>query len=282
MEINLIEFCAPGTKFKEELIPVTEDVSLKLITFTPFKTNNNPAVVFVPGWISMINGWKEVLQEITKDFTVYYLETREKISSQIIRKVDYSVEEIGKDLIRFINILRLQDRKYILLGSSLGATSILDCSKDLHINPLCLVLINPNAEFRMPKWGVFIIRLFYPPLYNFIKPYIKWYFKTFRLDVKHDYEQYEKYCNVLDFADPWKLKHAALSVYKYSVWNLLDKIKYPTLILGASKDKLHEPLNLKRIVSLMKKVEYVEMETNKSTHSKEVVKEIRKYLTDLS
>ena len=280
MEINLIEFCAPGTIFKEEMIPISENVLLKLITFTPSLINNNPAVVFIPGWISMIKGWQEVLKEMTKDFTVYYLETREKISSQIKENADYSVEEIGNDIIRLIEILKLQNRKYILLGSSLGATSILNCCKDLQVKPFSLILISPNAEFRIPPWGVLVIKLFYPPLYNFIKPYLKWYIKTFRMNVKHDYEQYEKYSSVLNFADPWKLKKAALSVYKYSVWNLLDKIEYPTLILGGSKDKLHEPENLKRIVSSMKKATYVDMGTNKGTHSKEVVYEIRKYFAN--
>lgn len=281
MDMNLTEYCAPGTKFKEEMIPISENVLLRLITFTPPVTNNNPSIVFIPGWISMINGWKEVLIEMTKDFTVYYLETREKISSHIQVKVDYSVEEIGNDIVQLIKILKLHDRKYILVGSSLGATSILDCSKNLKVPPMSLVLIGPNAEFRIPLWGVLVIKLFYPPLYNFFKPYIKWYLKTFRLDVNHDYEQYEKYSSVLDSADPWKLKRAALSVYKYSVWNLLDKIEYPTLILGGSKDKLHEPENLKRIVSKMKKTTFVDMKTNKGTHSKEVVDEIRKYLANL-
>jgi pimeloyl-ACP methyl ester carboxylesterase len=229
----------------------------------------------------MISGWQEVLKEMTKDFIVYYLETREKISSQIKGKVDYSVEEIGNDIIQLIKMLKLHNRKYILVGSSLGATSILNCCKELHVQPLSLILIGPNAEFRIPFWGILVIKLFYPPLYNFIKPYLKWYLKTFRLDIKHDYEQYEKYSSVLDFADPRKLKQAALSVYKYSVWNLLDKIEYPTLILGGSKDKLHEPENLKRIVSQMKKAAYVDMKTNKGTHSKEVVDEIRKYLANL-
>jgi len=281
MEINLIEFCAPGTKFKEEMIAVSENVSLRLITFTPNTINNNPAVVFIPGWISMISGWQEVLKEITKDFTVYYLETREKISSKIKGEVEYSVDEIGKDIIRLTEILKLQEGKYILVGSSLGATSILNCCEDLKMKPLCLVLIGPNSEFRIPLWGVFVIHLFYPPLYMFFKPYVKWYLKTFRLNVKHDYEQYEKYSSVLDFADPWKLKRAALSVYKYSVMGLLDKIEYPTLILGGSKDKLHEPENLKKIVSSLKKATYVDMGTNKGTHSKEVVNEIRKYLAKL-
>lgn len=281
MEYNFKDYCADGTSFKEEMISVSENVSLKLITFIPPIKNNNPEIVFIPGWISMMKGWQSVLLEMTKDFTVYYLETREKISSQVFGKAEYSVEAIGYDIIKLLELLSLKEKAFVLLGSSLGATAIIDCCKDLKVKPKCLVLIGPNAEFIIPWWGVIIIKCFYPPMYNFIKPYIKWYLKTFRLDIKHDAEQFEKYSGVLDYADPMKLKQAALSVCKYSVWNLLDKINYPTLILGGSKDKLHEPENLKRIVSSLKNATYVDMQTNKGTHSREVVDEIRKYLSTI-
>ena len=282
LKIDLYKYCSEGTKIKEGMIAVSENVSLKLITFTPLQTNNNPAIVFIPGWISIIDGWKGVLVEMTKDFTIYYLETREKFSSRINGKVEFSIEAIGKDIVTLIRSLGLHDNDFILFGSSLGATSILDCSKNLPIKPKCLVLIGPNAEFRIPSSNVPFIKIFYTRLYILFKPYIKWYLRNFRLDLKNDYEQYEKYCRVLDFADPLKLKKAALSVRNYSVWNVLDKIDYPCLILGAAKDKFHEPENLKRIVSLLKNSTFIEMNTNKDTHSNNVVWELRKYLSNLN
>ena len=282
LNIDLNKYCAEGTNIKEEMVDVSGNVSLKLITFNPQQPSNNPIIVFIPGWISTIDGWKDVLVEITKDFTIYYLETREKSSSQIKGKVEFSVEVIGKDIAALIRVLGLKENNYILFGSSLGATSILDCCDDLPVTPKCLVLIGPNAEFRMPSSNVPFIKIFYTPLYNFFKPYIKWYLRNFRLDLKHDYEQYEKYSRVLDLADPLKLKKAAMAVRNYSVWHVLDKINCPSLIFGAAKDKLHEPENLKRIASMLKNSTFVEMNTNKDTHSKNVVIELRKYLSGLA
>ncbi len=278
---DLSNYCASNTKIKEEIIAVSENVSLRVITFTPAVENNNHNVVFIPGWISLITGWREVLLEMTKDFTVYYVETREKISSIITGITDFSVETIGKDIVSIITKLGLQDKGYILFGSSLGATAILDCCKSLEVNPLCLILVGPNAVFRIPYYGKILIKIFRPSWYNFVKPYIKWYLKTFRLDAKSDYEQYEKYCGVLDSADPWKLKKAALAVSKYEVWNKLEEIEYPTLVIGASKDKLHEPENLKKIVSMTRNTEYLDMETNKNAHSKKIVEAIREYILKL-
>lgn len=278
---NLSEYCAPGVTWKEEMIPVSENVSLRVITFTPAVENTNPAVVFVAGWISLMAGWKKVLREMTKDFPVHYMETREKITARVHGKGEYSAEAIGQDIVALTSHFHLTDRNYILFGSSLGATAILDCCRFLKQSPLCLVLVGPNAEFRVPRWGMVIIRILYPPMYFVVKPFVKWYLKTFRLDVKSDYAQYEKYCNALDAADPWKLKKAAVSLSKYQVWDLLEDIEYPTLIIGASKDKLHEPENLKRMVSMMERGTYLDLETNKAAHEEIVVEEIRKYIAKL-
>jgi pimeloyl-ACP methyl ester carboxylesterase len=274
-------YCAAGTKVKEEMILVAENVSIRVITFNPAEDHNNPPVLFVAGWITLISAWKEVLREMTKDFTVYYIETREKISSQVKGKVSYGVEDIGKDIVTLISHFELKDKRYILFGSSLGASSILECCRFLDRNPLCLVLIGPNAVIRVPRFAKVIIYFFPPPLYLLIKPIVKWYLKTFRLDIKSDYEQYEKYCGNIDAADPWKLKKAVMKLWNWKGWDLLPGIEYPTLIAGASKDSLHEPENLKKMVAMMKKATYIDLETNKGTHSKEMVEEMRKYIRAL-
>lgn len=272
---------APGTTIKTEKLPLSEQVSLKVISFAPKTKIDNPPVVFVAGWITLIQAWEQVLAEMTKDFLVYYVETREKMSSDVKGKVEYGVQNIGKDIVALVDHFQLREKSYILFGSSLGATAILDSCQHLKKNPLCLVLIGPNAVFRVPKFGMVIIRLFWPRLYFILKPFIKWYLKTFRLDVKADYAQYKKYCDNLDAADPFKLKKAALALSKYAVWDLLDKIQIPALIVGASKDTLHTPENLLRMVEKMPSATYLDLETNKETHSKNMVDEMRKYIATL-
>jgi pimeloyl-ACP methyl ester carboxylesterase len=278
---EIIKLCAPGTKVKEEKIKVSPQVKLRIVTFTPEKGNNNPTVLFVAGWITLIKAWENVLKEMTKDFEVFYVETREKISSQVKGKVDYGVEDIGQDIVALIDHFNLKDQNYILFGSSLGATAILDSCLFLKIKPLCLVLIGPNAVFRVPKFGKVIIRIFWPRLYIILKPFIKWYLKNFRLDVKNDFAQYEKYCNNIDAADPWKLKKAAIKLSKYGVWDYINKIDIPALIVGASKDTLHTPENLHRMVEKMPNVTYLDLETNHLTHSAKMVEEMRKYINNL-
>ncbi len=278
---NLTEYCAAGVSFRDEMIDTSENVSLRVITFTTPKKTSNPSVVFVAGWVSQISAWQEVLLEMTKEFNVYYIETREKISSRVKGNVGYGVVDMGQDIVKLIEHFDLKNGEYIFFGSSLGATTILDSCRLLKSDPRCLVLVGPNAEFRVPKTWIFLVTIFYPPMYKLIKPTVLWYLKNFRLNVKHDYAQFEKYSTALDAADPWKLKKAVLSLAKYKIWDFLEHVKYPALIIGASKDKLHDPGNLKKIVHDLTNSTYVDMETNNNTHTKAVVSEMRIYLSEL-
>ncbi|MBM4170132.1 MAG: alpha/beta hydrolase [Ignavibacteria bacterium] len=279
---NLEEYCSPGAFYRDERIEVSPEINLRLITFTPSEHPSTPPIVFVAGWISLIKGWKEVLQELTRDFTVYYVETREKISSKVEGRVGYGVEEIAADLVRLINRLEVQSGMYVLLGSSLGATAILESYRLLVKKPRCLVLIGPNAAFRVPAIWKIIVTLFYPGLYALIRPAVKWYLRMFRLDVRADQAQYEKYCDALDAADAWKLKKAVKSVWSYEVWSVLRSVDCPTLIVNASKDKLHEPDSLRKMTASMTNATEIDLETNARTHSRDVAEAVRSHLARLS
>jgi pimeloyl-ACP methyl ester carboxylesterase len=273
---------ADGTTVNTEMISVSNNVKLKIVHFAPIEKKTNPPVLFIAGWITQMFAWELVLKEMTKDFEVYYVETREKMSSQVTGKANFGVEDIARDIVALVELFQFKEKEFLLFGSSLGATAILETCQYLKVAPLCLVLVGPNAVFRVPRFGKLIIRIFWPRLYLILKPFIKWYLKTFRLDVKSDYAQYQKYCANLDGADPWKLKNAAIRLSKYAVWGYLDKINYPALIVGASKDTLHTPENLHQMVEKLPQATFLDLETNKQTHSETMVAEMRKYLATIS
>ena len=279
---DLTDFCAPGAHAEEAYYPAAPGVSLRVVHFSPAQSANHPPIVFVAGWISQLFAWREVLQELTRDFEVFYVETREKISSRIRGRVGYGVEDIGNDLVALIPKLGVADKNYLLMGSSLGATAILECAAKLTPHPLALVLVAPNAVFRVPWWGLVLIRPFPPRLYLIFKPFIKWYLRNFRLNIKEDYAQYEKYAHSLDAADPWKLKKGIFSLAKYAVWDKLVAIHCPVLIVGASKDKLHEPENLRKMVELLPNARYADLETNRGTHSRQLVQVVRDFLAKIA
>jgi len=278
---KLVDYCAPGTKWTEKMVFVSDNVSLRVIEFHPKKATKQPTVLFIPGWISLMKGWKIVLMEMTKDFNIIYAETREKITSEVKGKAEFSVEAIAIDIVKLVDIYKLEKGKYFIFGSSLGGTSILESYSGLKSHPLCFALLGPNAEYRTPLWGKLLIRIIWPGLYNTLRPFIKWYLRKFRLDIDTDRAQYEKYCNALDAADPKKLKPAALALSKYKVWGILKNIDLPVLIIGATKDLLHEPRNLIKMDKMLPNSKFLDMETNTYAHGPEMVIELRKYIKNI-
>jgi pimeloyl-ACP methyl ester carboxylesterase len=192
-----------------------------------------------------------------------------------------SVEEIALDLVHIVDLLSLPAGKFVFFGSSLGASAIVEAYRMLTSKPRALVLIGPNAVFRVPLVWKIIVTLFYPPLYALVKPFAKWYLKIFRLDVKKDEEQYLKYCAAIDGADPWKLRRAVLAVAKYSIWNRLADLDCPVLLVDASHDRLHEPENLRKMETMIAHVTKIDLGTNRETHSEKVVEEFRKFIQSI-
>jgi pimeloyl-ACP methyl ester carboxylesterase len=280
--VNLQEYSAHGASVQDRMVEVSETVSLHVISFIPATEDRRPPIVFVAGWISQIFGWKDVLLEMTKYHTVHYVETREKITSCVKGAIDCRVEAIGDDIVKLIERLDLLENNYVLFGSSLGATAIVECYRHLTRKPLALALVGPNAVFYVPRIWKAIVTLFYPPLYALIRPPVKWYLKTFRLDVRTDRAQYEKYCIALDEAEPWKLKNAVIGVWNYRIWDRLASLDCPVLLIGASRDVLHEHENLTRMATMIPQATVIDLETNSRTHSASMVVELNSYLRNLS
>jgi len=276
--MDFTKFCASGTKYSHRYISGEKGVKLFLIHFKPKIKSNFPPVIFIPGWGSIIDSWEVVLKEMTKDFEVYYLETREKNSSIHITEQPLTIKSLGDDFPYVLSELNLINKSYILLGSSLGATVILDSISKNKVNPTLSILIGPNAEFNIPSLWLMIARLTPPFFFYILRPIIKWYMKKKYLDMNSDPKQYYKYAKSLDQASPSRLRRSALNFSSYKIWDQLNKINQKVLILAGSKDIMHDYKNTLRISEKLSNSELIDMETNNKTHSKEMVSKIRKFI----
>ena len=277
------EYTSSGTEFKEYYVRMSDGVRLRIFEFIPEAADRKkPVIIFVAGWISLISGWKGVLQEITPHFRTIYMETREKRSSLVPQNmnVSFAMDRLRKDIGEVIDELIPEKQNFFLAGSSLGASAILEyCSLNQRI-PECAFLIGPNAEFRFPKVLGDIVPAFHPSLYFAVKPVVKWYLKNFRLDKKNALEQVKKYENTLDEADPYKLKANALAIKNYTVWDKLGTIITPCVIFGATSDTLHGTDNLQKLIAIIPRTEYIELASNTETHSNKAGKLIAEYIAE--
>lgn len=275
------QYCHPGTHCSEQMLPVNERVSLRMLSFLPASGPGNAPIVMVAGLSSVIESFKDVLVEITKDFPVYYIETREKSSSKISGKVRFDVETIGMDIEVVLRKLGIKENNYTLMGYSLGATVIVDRFANLTPRPGCILLMEPTPVFHYPKWSLLLIR-FAVPLYPVLKPFAKWYLRNFQINTKEDREMALISSRALDQADPFKLKSTILSIANYTVWHRLGSVDCPVLIVATSKDKFHVHEEITRMTGSLKECGLIDMENNKRTHSAEMVMVIRNYINSLN
>jgi pimeloyl-ACP methyl ester carboxylesterase len=276
--MNYSDYCSQGTKIQTSYIKVSSCVQLFKIHFTPKKLTNYPPVIFIPGWGSFIQGWKIVLREMSKDFEIYYLETREKGSAIHKKEQEITIENIGDDIARATALINLKDDCFIALGSSMGATAILDAIAEEKLFPSLAVLIGPNIEFNIPRFLIIILSIIPIQFYKAIRPFAKWYMKRKYIDMESDSKQYHKYSYVLDNIHFGRTRRSALSFKKYSFKDKIEKIRKRILVFSGKKDILH---NYKQTLDMVKRIEnatLVNLETNDRTHSKEMVDEIRAYL----
>lgn len=276
--MNFTKFCATGTKYSHRYISCESDVKLFHIHFKPKIKSNFPPVIFIPGWGSIIDSWEVVLKEMTKDFEVYYLETREKSSSIHITEQALTIKSLGDDLPYILSELNLINSSYILLGSSLGATVIIDSMSRNKVSPTLSILIGPNAEFNIPSFWLLIARITPPFFFYIIRPIIKLYMKKKYLDMDSDPKQYYKYAKSLNQASPSRLRRSALNFSSYRIWDKLNKINQKVLILAGSKDIMHDYKNTLKIAVKLSNSKLIDMTTNSKTHSIEMVVKIREFI----
>ena len=147
---NYSDYCSPGTDIQTRYIGVSNKIQLFEIHFTPKKLTKYPPVIFIPGWGSFIHGWKIVLKEMSKHFEIYYIETREKSSAKHTKEQKISIQNIGDDIARAVQLHKIDDNSFIALGSSMGATVILDAMAANKLNPLLAVLTVSYTHLTLP------------------------------------------------------------------------------------------------------------------------------------
>jgi len=274
----------PGVYFNERRLTVEEGVSLRLYEWRPENDDGADPILFVAGWISLVTGWVPLLEELVRHRRVYYLETREKesteISPELMRPESFLVSRLAKDLVEVSNQLELDGNRTVLFGSSMGSNAILEALKGDHLKAKAAFVVGPNAEFHFPWWGRPLIHL--PPwVYSVAKPFVLWYLRTFRVNSREDPEQMARYVRTIRAADPERIMLSAQAVIDYEAMPGLETISSPVAVAYAASDTLHSEEEVGRIVDAMPRGVAVSCPSNTYMHTAEVVADLDRFLAGL-
>ncbi|MCE7742309.1 MAG: alpha/beta hydrolase [Candidatus Heimdallarchaeota archaeon] len=260
---------------EEAFIPVSDGTILRVLrTKAPEETRNDFTLFLIPGWSTAVISWDKVLSEAMKFFDIVYFESREKHSSTLNMKTKNTLDRISEDVKEVVRHLELDEKSMVILASSWGAIFLADALAKKKINPHLVALSGTTAKLTLPKGTRHIIPFTPPFIFTALKPILRAWLANRKSE---DEEQARKILRNLEEADARKWK----KVVKYSMmdcWDLYEQIEQNTIIFGAELDKMHNFEETRRIVRLVKNSTYVDMKTNKNSHTKNVVTELRNHL----
>lgn len=274
---------ASGLEFRRHRVEVEPGVELSVFEWQP-GTGAEP-LVFVAGWISVIEGWRPLLEVLVRQRPVFYLETREKRSAVFdkprLAPSDFSIPRLGEDLIAVCSHLGVDPGRRFFFASSMGSNAVLEASKHDRLSGRGAFLVGPNAEFRFPSWGR---ALTYMPasIYHLARPFMEWYLEHFRVNSREDPEQMARYRRTLRAAHPGRLKLSARAVLGYSLFPGLETVTAPVAIASAPSDTLHEGHDVQRIVDALPAGRIVECPSNTYMHTAAVAEDLNRFVAELS
>jgi pimeloyl-ACP methyl ester carboxylesterase len=245
---------------------------------------DRPPLYFVAGWVSVVEGWRPLLEALVQRRPVVYIETREKRSARIdrsrLRTDNFDLPRLARDLIVVADALDVDSSSAVWFGSSMGSNAILEGLKGDRLRARAAFLIGPNAVFRFPWWSRPVLRL-PASSYAVAKHFAIWYLRRFRVDAVREPDQMRRYERTLNAAEPVRLKLSARAVLGYSVWPGLDTVTAPVAIAYAASDRLHGEAEARSIAASMPAAVAVECPSNTYMHRADVARDIDEFIAGL-
>ena len=254
---------------ESRMIDMDDGWKLRVIICSPQSEVDAPPLVMVPGWNSVFEGWREIVETWAQTRKIYYIETREKGSAKSegkLRKSTLSIQQSVHDLLTVTENLPEVQSECDWFASSLGATVLLEALNQEIFKARSVSLLAPNVSFDFPLWSRPLIKMpsiFYPPLIRLA---------IFYLDIKLKEEgQKIRYRRTLLASSVDRLRLSALSNGSYRMTEDLSKVDSRVALITAESDKLHADSAIGFLMENLPGATLVEVPSNQFAHDPEVI-----------
>lgn len=265
----------------EHTVRMGDGVELRVLEWCPTGSVSAAPVLFVAGWLSVVEGWAPLLRALVPHRRVVYVETREKRSARFpdgrVRPAQLTIPRLGRDLVEVGEAVGIDGDRWLAFGSSMGANAILEALKGDRLAVRGAFLVGPNARFEFHWWRRLLI-CFPAASYHVLKPFVLWYLRRYRIDVAREPEQMARYERTLAAAHPVRIKQSARAVVRYQVWPGLATIRRPVAVAWAPTDTLHGSGEVQRIVAAVPGARAVQCPSNHYMHSAAVAADMDDHL----
>ncbi len=272
-----------GANAEEFFVEVAPNISIRVLRWVPADSSASsldPAVV-VPGWGSVFEGWRPLLTEWVSRRPIVYIETREKKSARITRKVrreDFEMRHHGHDVAAVLGKLGIDSAEVDWFSSSLGATLLIDAYQNDVLAGRSSILLAPNPDFEFPLWARILLKM---PLPKFIHPALV-RFAVWVVERRTKEEgQRIRYRRALMSQDLERLLLSSRANIRYSLPQDLSNASVPCAVMTASSDTLHGMDKVLDIVDRLPNAVLIEVPSNQYAHEADVLAEIEEFQSSI-
>ena len=273
----------PGANAEELFVEVAPNISVRVLRWVPADSSVaslDPTVV-VPGWGSVFEGWRPLLTEWVSRRPIVYIETREKKSARITRKVrreDFEMRHHGHDVAAVLGKLGIDSAEVDWFSSSLGATLLIDAYQNDVLAGRSSILLAPNPDFEFPLWARILLKM---PLPKFIHPALV-RFAVWIVERRTKEEgQRIRYRRALLSQDLERLLLSSRANIRYSLPQDLSNASVPCAVMTASSDTLHGMDKVLDIVDRLPNAVLIEVPSNQYAHEADVLAEIEEFQSSI-
>ena len=272
-----------GAGSEELFIEVDTGVSLRILRWIPDDESmaSKGPVVVVPGWGSVFEGWRPLLTEWVSRRPIVYIETREKKSARITRKVrreDFEMRHHGHDVAAVLDEFGIDSSEVDWFSSSLGATLLIDAYQNDVLAGRSSILLAPNPDFKFPLWARILLKM---PLPKFIHPALV-RFAVWVVERRTKEEgQRIRYRRALMSQDLERLLLSSRANIRYSLPQELSSVSVPCAVMTAKSDTLHGMEKVLDIVDRLPDAILIEVPSNQYAHEADVLTEIEEFQSSI-
>ena len=273
----------PGANAEELFVEVAPNISVRVLRWVPADSSAASLVptVVVPGWGSVFEGWRPLLTEWVSRRPIVYIETREKKSARITRKVrrdDFELRHHGHDVAAVLGKLGIDSAEVDWFSSSLGATLLIDAYQNDVLAGRSSILLAPNPDFEFPLWARILLKM---PLPKFIHPALV-RFAVWIVERRTKEEgQRIRYRRALLSQDLERLLLSSRANIRYSLPQDLSNASVPCAVMTASSDTLHGMDKVLDIVDRLPNAVLIEVPSNQYAHEADVLAEIEEFQSSI-
>jgi len=263
---------------------MSDGTKVRVLDFNLAEKPNKYTLFFIPGFITVFQSWHAALEVLSKDFRIYYFESREKHSSimpnkKIERQID--LHKMAYDIKEVIEQLELDGTQYLTVCSSAGGTIEIIALSEKWLNPKGAVMVGPTVEYHMTRFIIYGLSIIPAFVKGLIMPFVRWYIRKVYVDKKEEPEQYIKYVRAAEESELRKIRKPLRQMRTNKCWDLLPKIEAKCLLIGASKDKTHLTEETFRTHELIPNSSFVDLGSNKASHSQPLANAINDFIIEI-